>query len=117
MSLQDGKRFRLSLCGYNRAAVDAEFDRLLERNESLGAERQSMQQQLDSLTEERTAISREQVQLNTTITAMTGQVVELESNLNHVKNENETLVRAIEAHKAEKNAMQIRYDQLRERDR
>lgn len=117
MYVQDGKRFRRSFCGYNRTAVDAEFNRLISQADSLAEERESLQGQLDTLTAERTAYSTEQIRLNTAVTTMTSQVMELESNLSHVRSENETLAHEIEAHKAEKNALQIQYEQLRERDR
>ncbi len=117
MYIQDGKRFRRSFCGYNRTAVDAEFNRLIAQSDSLVDERDSLQTQIDTLNNERTEYSREQLKLNSTITTMTSQVMDLESNLSHAKMENETLAHEVEAHKAEKNAMQIRFDQLRERDR
>lgn len=117
MYVQEGKRFRRSFCGYNRTAVDAEFNRLVTQADSLTEERQSLQSQVDTLNAERNSYSREQMLLNNTITTMTSQVMELESSLSHIKNENETLAHEVEAHKAEKNAMQIRFDQLRERDR
>lgn len=117
MYVQDGKRFRRSFCGYNRTAVDAEFNRLISQSDSLVEERESLQSQIDTLNNERNDYSREQLKLNTTITTMTSQVMELESSLSRAKTENETLSHEVEAHKAEKNAMQIRFDQLRERDR
>jgi len=117
MYVQEGKRFRRSFCGYNRMAVDAEFNRLITQADNLTEERQSLQSQVDTLNAERNSYSREQMLLNNTITTMTSQVMELESSLSHIKNENETLAHEVEAHKAEKNAMQIRFDQLRERDR
>jgi len=115
--VQDGKRFRRSFCGYNRTAVDAEFNRLLSQADSLVEERESLQGQVDSLNAERNTFSSEQLRLNTTITAMTSQVMELESNLNHARTQNEVLSHEVEAHKAEKSALMIQYEQLRGRDR
>lgn len=117
MYVQDGKRFRRSFCGYNRTAVDAEFNRLISQADTLVDERDSLQSQVDTLSAERNAYTSEQIRLNTTITTMTGQVMDLESSLSRAKNENETLAHEIEAHKAEKSALQMRCDQLRERDR
>lgn len=117
MAMQDNKRFPRSFIGYNRGAVDSEFERLSAHAEQLTTERQNLQDQLESLNQERAAVTREQVQLNTQLTAVTGQLVDLETSLSQAKAENDTLARAIEAHKAEKNAMQLRFDQLRERDR
>lgn len=117
MREQGGKRFRRSFYGYNRDAVDSEFGRLVERNESLEDEREGLQAQIDSLYEDRNSLHREQIKLNSDITVMSGQVLELESSLAHAKAEQETLEREIEAHKAEKNALMFRVDHLKERDR
>ena len=117
MSAQDGRRFRRSLIGYDRSSVDSEFERLLEQAESLSTERQELQERVDALSQERSVYDRSQVRLNTQITSISGRVAELETSLSQAKAENETLSHAIEAHKAEKNAMQVRYEQLRERDR
>lgn len=117
MSIQEGKRFRRSFCGYNRVAVDAEFNRLLSQNEAYVGERESLQTQINTLNEDKNFLSREQSRLNTALSSTTGQIVELETTLSQAKAENNTLVRAIDAHKAENNALQIRCDQLKERDR
>ncbi len=114
---QDGKRFQRKFIGYDRTAVDLEFSRLVERTEQLDEQRQELEARVEALNGERATMGREQLQLNSQITSMTGQVVELETNLSQAKAENETLAHAIEAHKAEKNAMQVRFEQLRERDR
>lgn len=117
MAIQDSRRFPRSFLGYNRTAVDSEFERLSAEAQQLTGEKQTLQTQVDALTQERTLAGREQLQLSTQLTAVTGQVVDLETSLSQAKVENETLARAIEAHKAEKNTMQLRFDQLRERDR
>ncbi|MBE6754745.1 MAG: hypothetical protein E7559_10440 [Ruminococcaceae bacterium] len=117
MALQDSKRFPRSIIGYNRSAVDSEFERLSMHAEQLSTERQALQSQVDTLTKERAEASREQILLSTQLSAATGQVVDLETSLSQAKTENDTLVRTIEAQRAEKNSMQLRFDQLRERDR
>lgn len=117
MLLQEGKRFKRSFCGYNRSAVDAEFDKLLSQNDQMLGEKQSLQSQISSLTTEKETINRERTNLSTTVTTMTSQVMELESSLLHARSENDNLMRTIDAHKAENNALQVRFDQLRVRDR
>lgn len=117
MLAQEGRRFKRSLIGYNRSSVDSEFDRLIEQAESFSSEKQMMQERIDELNKEKSVYDRSQIKLNTQITSITGRVAELETSLSQAKAENETLSHAIEAHKAEKNAMQVRYEQLRERDR
>ena len=117
MSVQEGKRFRRSFYGYNRAAVDAEFGRLMTQADSLIGERENMQSQISALNEDKAFLSREQARLNASLSTSTTQIVELESNLARAKGENDTLTRAVEAHKAENNALQLRCEQLRERDR
>lgn len=117
MSVQEGKRFRRSFYGYNRAAVDAEFGRLMTQADSLIGERENMQSQINALNEDKAFLNREQARLNASLSTSTTQIVELESNLARAKGENDTLTRAVEAHKAENNALQIRCEQLRERDR
>ena len=117
MNVQEGKRFRRSFYGYNRAAVDAEFGRLIAQADTLIGERENMQTQISALNEDKDFLSREQARLNASLSTSTTQIVELESNLARAKGENDSLVRAVEAHKAENNALQLRCDQLRERDR
>lgn len=114
---QGGKRFRRSFYGYNRSAVDSEFGRLIERNESLEGEREGLQAQIDTLNKDRNDLHREQLKLSSDISAMSSQVLDLETSLAHAKSEQETLEREIEAHKAEKNALMFRVDHLKERDR
>lgn len=117
MNVQEGKRFRRSFYGYNRAAVDAEFGRLMSQTDSLIGERENMQSQISTLNEEKDFLNREQSRLNASLSTSTTQIVELETSLARAKGENDTLTRAVEAHKAENNALQIRCEQLRERDR
>jgi len=117
MSVQEGKRFRRSFYGYNRAAVDAEFGRLMTQADSLIGERENMQSQINALNEDKAFLNREQARLNASLSTTTTQIVELESSLARAKGENDTLSRAVEAHKAENSALQIRCEQLRERDR
>jgi|GEM_PF-1644455 len=117
MNVQEGKRFRRSFYGYNRAAVDAEFGRLISQTDTLIGERETMQSQISALNEDKDYLHREQARLNASLTTSTTQIVELESSLARAKGENDSLSRAVEAHKAENNALQLRCEQLRERDR
>ncbi len=117
MNVQEGKRFRRSFYGYNRAAVDAEFGRLIAQADTLIGERENMQSQISALNEDKDFLNREQARLNASLSTSTTQIVELESSLARAKGENDTLTRAVEAHKAENSALQIRCEQLRERDR
>ncbi|MBE6760152.1 MAG: hypothetical protein E7554_08720 [Ruminococcaceae bacterium] len=117
MNVQEGKRFRRSFYGYNKAAVDAEFGRLIAQTDTLIGERENMQNQISALNEDKNYLSREQARLNASLSTSTTQIVELESNLARAKGENDSLARAVEAHKAENSALQIRCEQLRERDR
>lgn len=117
MNVQEGKRFRRSFYGYNRAAVDAEFGRLIAQTDTLIGERENMQTQITALNEDRDFLNREQARLNASLSTSTTQIVELESSLARAKGENDTLARSVEAHKAENNALQLRCEQLRERDR
>ena len=117
MLAQDGKNFRRSLIGYDRASVDSEFARLLEQAESFSGERLELQERIDSLTKDKIQIDRADIQLRTQLDSMTTKYSDLQASLSQAKAENDTLSHAIEAHKAEKNAMQVRFDQLRERDR
>jgi len=117
MNVQEGKRFRRSFYGYNRAAVDAEFGRLISQTDTLLGERETMQSQISALNEDKDYLHREQARLNASLSTSTTQIVELESSLARAKGENDSLSRAVEAHKAENSALQLRCEQLRERDR
>lgn len=117
MNVQEGRQFKRSFFGYNRTAVDAEFSRLLTQADYLESEKQTLTDRVDTLSTERENLSRERNSLSNSVASMTGQVMELESSLLHVRSENDTLSRTIEAHKAENNALQLRFDQLRVRDR
>ncbi len=117
MSIQEGKRFRRSFYGYNRAAVDAEFGRLISQTDTLIGERETMQSQISALNEDKDFLHREQARLNASLSTSTTQIVELESSLARAKGENDSLSRAVEAHKAENSALQLPCEQLRERDR
>ncbi len=117
MNIQEGKRFRRSFYGYNRAAVDAEFGRLISQTDTLIGERETMQSQISALNEDKDFLSREQARLNASLSTSTTQIVELETSLARAKGENDTLARSVEAHKAENSALQLRCEQLRERDR
>ncbi|MBE6764279.1 MAG: hypothetical protein E7546_00160 [Ruminococcaceae bacterium] len=117
MAVQEGRQFKRSFFGYNRTAVDAEFSRLISQTNMLTSEKENLSSQVNVLSSERDSLSRERNSLSNSVAAMTGQVMELESNLLHARSENDSLARSVEAHKAENNALQLRFDQLRIRDR
>lgn len=117
MAVQEGRQFKRSFFGYNRTAVDAEFARLISQTNILSYEKENLSSQVNMLSSERDSLSRERNSLSNSVASMTGQVMELESNLLHARSENDSLARSVEAHKAENNALQLRFDQLRIRDR
>lgn len=117
MAVQEGRQFKRSFFGYNRTAVDAEFSRLIDQTNALISQQQNLSDQVSSLSSERDSLSRERNSLSNSVATMTGQVMELESSLLRVRSENDSLSRTVEAHKAENNALQLRFDQLRVRDR
>ncbi|MGN0474426.1 MAG: hypothetical protein ACI4IJ_04990 [Acutalibacteraceae bacterium] len=124
-------RFRRAFVGYDRAAVDAEFDRLLsqvddamDKNEELRREvqdlkdeRRNLETSKRALEEERSQISRERASLAESITSISGKVAELETNLTSSKAANEALQNKIDAAASEKNELQLRLDTVQERNR
>lgn len=127
----DTPRFRRSFVGYDRAAVDAEFDRLLsqvddamDKNDELRREIQDLKEERKdleyskrALEEERSSISRERASLAESVTTITGKVAELETNLSSAKVANEALQNKIDAAASEKNELQLRLDTVQERNR
>lgn len=124
-------RFRRSFVGYDRASVDAEFDRLLsqiddamDKNEELRREVQELKEERRdlefskrALEEERSEISRERASLAESITSISGKVAELETNLTSAKVANEALQNKIDAAASEKNELQLRLDTVQARNR
>lgn len=124
-------RFRRAFVGYDRAAVDAEFDRLLsqvddamDKNEELRHEIQDLKEERRdlefskrALEDERSQISRERASLAESMTSISGKVAELETNLTSAKAANEALQNKIDAAASEKNELQLRLDTVQERNR
>lgn len=124
-------RFRRAFVGYDRAAVDAEFDRLLsqvddamDKNEELRREVQDLKEERRdletskrALEDERSQISRERASLAESMTSISGKVAELETNLTSAKAANEALQNKIDAAASEKNELQLRLDTVQERNR
>lgn len=106
----EGKRFRRSFIGYNRTAVDEEFDRLLKQVDSMCAEQESMRGQISDLNTERDQLSR-------SVSNMSAQVVQLEQNLTMAQATADNLRMSVDAQTAEKNALIHVCDQLKARDR
>ncbi len=124
-------RFRRSFVGYDRAAVDSEFERLLgqvddamDKNEELRREVQELKEERKdleyskrALEGERSAISRERASLAESVTSITSKVADLETNLTSAKAANEALQNKIDAAASEKNELQLRLDTVQERNR
>ncbi len=126
-----GNRFRRRFVGYDRSAVDMEFEKLLnqvdeevDKNEQLKREindlkeeRRDWEYAKRTLEEERTAISRDRASLAESVSSISGKVAELENSLSSVKVANEALQNKIDATTSEKNQLQIRLDTVQERNR
>ena len=126
-----GNRFRRRFVGYDRNAVDMEFDKLIsqvdeeaEKNEqlkreidSLKEERRDWEYAKRTLEEERTAISRDRASLAESVSSISGKVAELENNLSSAKVANEALQNKIDATTSEKNQLQLRLETVQERNR
>ena len=126
-----GNRFRRRFVGYDRSAVDLEFEKLLsqvdeeaDKNEQLRREindlkeeRRDWEYAKRTLEEERTAISRDRASLAESVSSISGKVAELESNLSSAKVANEALQNKIDATTSEKNQLQLRLDTVQERNR
>ena len=126
-----GTRFRRRFVGYDRNAVDLEFEKLLsqvdeeaDKNEQLRREindlkeeRRDWEYAKRTLEEERTAISRDRASLAESVSSISGKVAELENSLSSAKVANEALQNKIDATTSEKNQLQLRLDTVQERNR
>lgn len=126
-----GPRFRRRFVGYDRSAVDMEFDKLLsqvdeevEKNEELRREIKDLKEERRdweyakrTLEEERSAISRDRASLAESVSSISGKVAELENSLSSAKVANEALQNKIDATASEKNQLQLRLDTVQERNR
>ncbi len=126
-----GARFRRRFVGYDRSAVDVEFERLLSqvdeevsRNEELRREISDLKEERKdweyakrALEEERTAISRDRASLAESVSSISSKVAELETSLSSAKVANEALQQRVEATTSERNQLQLRLDTVQERNR
>ena len=126
-----GNRFRRRFVGYDRNAVDMEFEKLLNqvdeevgKNEQLKREindlkeeRRDWEYAKRTLEEERTAISRDRASLAESVSSISGKVAELENNLSSAKVANEALQNKVDAATSERNQLQLRLDSVQERNR
>ena len=126
-----GNRFRRRFVGYDRTAVDMEFDKLLgqvdeevEKNEQLKREIEDLREERRdweyakrTLEEERTAISRDRASLAESVSSISGKVAELENSLSSAKVANEALQHKMDATTSERNQLQLRLDTVQERNR
>ena len=126
-----GNRFRRRFVGYDRSAVDMEFEKLLsqvdeevDKNEQLKKESSDLKEERRdweyakrTLEEERTAISRDRASLAESVSSISGKVAELENSLSSAKVANEALQNKVDATTSEKNQLQLRLDTVQERNR
>ncbi len=126
-----GNRFRRRFVGYDRSAVDMEFEKLLnqvdeevEKNEELKKEIKDLKEERKdweyarrSLEEERASISRDRASLAESVSSISGKVAELETSLSSAKVANEALQNKVDATTSEKNQLQLRLDTMQERNR
>ncbi|MBQ9902052.1 MAG: hypothetical protein IJM51_06670 [Clostridia bacterium] len=126
-----GNRFRRRFVGYDRNAVDLEFEKLLsqvdeevDRNEQLKKEiddlkeeRRDWEYAKRTLEEERTAISRDRASLAESVSSISGKVADLENSLSSAKVANEALQNKVDATTSEKNQLQFRLETVQERNR
>ena len=126
-----GTRFRRRFVGYDRNAVDLEFEKLLsqvdeevDKNEELRREIKDLKEERRdweyakrTLEEERAAISRDRASLAESVSSISGKVADLESSLSSAKVANEALQNKIDATTSERNELQLRLDTVQERNR
>ena len=127
----EGPRFRRRFVGYDRNAVDMEFEKLLsqvdeetEKNDELRRELKDLKEERRdweyakrTLEEERSAISRDRASLAESVSSISGKVADLESSLSSAKTANEALQHKIDATTSERNELQLRLDTVQERNR
>ena len=126
-----GNRFRRRFVGYDRNAVDMEFEKLLSQVDEEADKNEQLKREIDdlkeerrdweyakrTLEEERTAISRDRASLAESVSSISGKVAELENSLSSAKVANEALQNKIDATTSEKNQLQLRLDTVQERNR
>ncbi len=125
-----GSRFRRRFVGYDRSAVDAEFQKLIDqvddamdKNEELRREVQELREERRdwefakrSLEDERTAMSRDRAALAESVSSISGKVAELETSLSSAKVANDALQNKIDATTSERNQLQLRLNTVEERN-
>lgn len=126
-----GSRFRRRFVGYDRSAVDAEFEKLLgqvddamdrndelrRENEELRQERRTWENAKRALEDERVAMSRDRASLAESVSSISGKVAELENSLSSAKVANEALQNKVDATASERNELQLRLNTVQERNR
>lgn len=126
-----GTRFRRKFVGYDKNAVDAEFEKLInqvddamDKNEELRQEIQELREERKdweyakrTLEEERTAIARDRASLAESVSSISGKVADLENSLSSAKVANEALQNKIDATASERNELQLRLNTVQERNR
>ena len=126
-----GNRFRRRFVGYDRSAVDMEFEKLLNQVDEEVGKNEQLKREIDdlkeerrdwefakrTLEEERTAISRDRASLAESVSSISSKVAELETNLSSAKVANEALQNKMDATTSEKNQLQLRLDTMQERNR
>lgn len=111
------KRFKGAIFGYDRPSVDEEFERLTAKTDELESSVGELEQKIKGLAEEKDNYNRERISMSEAVNSMSGKMFEMESGLMSSRTENASLQRSLEAQRSEANAMRIRFEQLRERDR
>lgn len=125
-----GSRFRRKFVGYDRSAVDAEFEKLInqvddemDKNEALRQEIQELREERKdweyakrTLEEERTAIARDRASLAESVSSISGKVADLENSLSSAKVANDALQNKIDATVSERNELQLRLNTVQERN-
>lgn len=126
-----GSRFRRKFVGYDRSAVDAEFEKLIsqvddamDKNDELRQEIKELREERKdweyakrTLEEERTAIARDRASLAESVSSISGKVADLENSLSSAKVANEALQNKIDATTSERNELQLRLNTVQERNR
>ena len=126
-----GNRFRRRFVGYDRSAVDMEFEKLLNQVDEEVGKNEQLKREIDdlkeerrdweyakrTLEEERTAISRDRASLAESVSSISSKVAELETNLSSAKVANEALQNKVDATTSEKNQLQLRLETVQERNR
>ncbi len=126
-----GSRFRRRFVGYDRNAVDTEFEKLISQVDSemdknnelrqeiheLREERRDWEYAKRTLEEERASISRDRASLAESVSSISSKVADLESSLSSAKIANEALQNKVDATASERNELQLRLNTVEERNR